>query len=118
MPPPVPITVKELDPVEAPPATETTIADVPVPGAPIEEGVKVTVTWSGSADVVKEMAESKPFSAVVVIVEVPELPGPTLSEMGDAVIVKFPLVVVVVVMVKLTEVVDVRAPLVPVTVIV
>ena len=44
LPPPVPVTVKVLVPVGAPPRTVTTIVDVPEPGAAIEEGLKLTVT--------------------------------------------------------------------------
>jgi hypothetical protein len=118
LPPPVPVTVKVLVPLGAPSRTVIPIVDVPEPGAAIEAGVKVTITWLGSSDADKEMAESKPLPAVVVIVEVPEPPQLRLSELGDAAMLKSPPLPPVVVTVKVTVVVCVTPPPVPVTVIV
>jgi len=118
LPPPVPVTVKVFVPLGAPPRTVITIVDVPEPGAAIEEGLKVTVTSLGSPDADKEMAESKPLPAVVVIVELLELPQVRLNDVGDAPRVKSPPPPPVVVTVKVTVVVCVMPPPVPVTVIV
>ena len=117
LPPPVPITVKVLVPDGAPWRTVIPIVDVPEPGAAIEAGVKVTITWLGTPDADKEMAELKPLPAVVVIVELPEPPQLSLRELGDALMVKSPLLPPVVVTVKVTVVVCVMPPPIPVTVI-
>jgi len=117
LPPPVPVTVKVVVPAGAPWRTVIPIVDVPEPGAAIEAGVKVTITWRGSPDADKEMAESKPLPAVVVIVEVPEPPQLRLNELGDAAMLKSPPLPPVVVTVKVTVVVCVMPPPVPVTVI-
>jgi hypothetical protein len=117
LPPPVPITVKVLVPDGAPWRTVIPIVDVPEPGAAIEAGLKITVTLCGSPDADKEMAELKPLPAVVVIVELPEPPQLSLRELGDALMVKSPLLPPVVVTVKVTVVVCVMPPPIPVTVI-
>jgi len=120
----MPITVKVLVPLGAPWRTVIPIVDVPEPGAAIEVGLKVTITSLGSPDADKEMAESKPLPAVVVIVELPEPPHFRLSELGNAPRAKSPLPAPpppppppVVVTVKVTVVVCVTPPPVPVTVI-
>ncbi len=51
-------------------------------------GLKLTVTRLPCPDADNEIAALKPFSAVVLIVEVPELPRVTVSEDGEALIVK------------------------------
>jgi hypothetical protein len=119
LPPPVPVTAKVLVPVVAPSRTAMVIVDVPEPPA-IEVGLKVAVTPLGSPDADKETLELKLPEGVTVIVELPELTQVKLNELGDAPIVKSPLPPPppVVEMVKLTVVVAVRTPLVPVTVIV
>jgi len=120
LPPPVPVTVKVLVPVGAPPRTVTTIVDVPEPGAAIEEGLKVTVTSLGSPDAVKAIAESKPLPGVVVIAELVELPQVRFKVLGDAPRAKSPVPPPpppVVVTVKVTVVDCVMPPPVPVTVI-
>ena len=90
LPPPVPVTVKVLVPVGAPPRTVTTIVDVPEPGAAIEEGLKLTVTSLGTPDADKEMAESKPLPTLVVMAELEELPQVRFNELGAAPRVKSP----------------------------
>jgi hypothetical protein len=122
LPPPVPVTVKVNVPDGAPSRTEIPIVDDPEPGAAIEVGLKVTFTSLGTPDADKAMAESKPLPPLVVIVELPEPPQLSLSELGDATRVKSPLPAPpppppVVVTVKVTVVVCVTPPPVPVTVI-
>ena|ERR1700693_4250607 len=63
----------------------TAIVMVEVPDPIIEFGLKVTVTPKGWPVADKEMSESKPFVAVLVIVDVPELPGTTETMVGEAV---------------------------------
>jgi len=109
-----------LIPTVAPARTVITIVDDPEPGAAIELGEKATLTSGGSPDADKEMAESNPLPATVVIVELVELPQVKLTEFGDAPMVKSPLLPPpppVVVTVKVTVVVCVTPPPVPVTVI-
>jgi hypothetical protein len=87
---------------------------LPEPGAAIELGLKLTVTPEGWPLADKATAESKPPEIVVVIVDVPELPHATLSEAGDALMVKFGVVPLTV---SDTVVVSVVLPEVPLTVI-
>ena len=123
LPPPVPVTVKVVVPSGAPARTVISIVDVPDPGAAIEAGLKLTVTLCGSADADKEMAELKPLPALVVIVELLEVPQVRLNVLGDAPSAKSPVPPPppppppVVVTVKVTVVVCVIPPPVPVTVI-
>jgi len=87
--------------------------DVPEPGAEMVLLLKLTVTPEGWPDADKAMEELKLPVAAVVMVEVPLLPSATESEVGEAPMVKFagPL------MVRLTVVVCVTLPPMPVTVI-
>jgi len=87
----------------------------PEPGAGIELGLKLTVTLLGWPVADKAMAESNPPEIVVVIVEWPELPGSTVIDVGDALMVKLGAVPVTV---RETVVVSLVLPEVPVTVIV
>ena len=66
----------------------TVIVDVPEPGAAIELGLKVTVCWFPSPEADKATAESKPFSAAVVMVEVPDEPLTTEIAVGEALMLK------------------------------
>jgi len=93
----------------------TVIVDVPEPGAAMDVGLKLTVTPEGWPVADKAIAELKPFSAAVVIVEVPELPLTTVIAVGDAVMVKLALAGAVTV--RVTVDVCVTPPPVPVTVI-
>jgi hypothetical protein len=104
-------------PVLAGLATVIFIFDVPEPGAPMDVGLKLTVTPDDSPDADKEIAESKLPETVVVIVEVPELPQATVSEAGDVLMLKSPLLAELVT-VKATLVVCVTPPPEPVTVMV
>lgn len=87
-PPPVPVTVIVLEPLRALLETVTLMVDDPVPGAAIGFGLKLTVTPLACPDAASEIAALKPFNAVVLIVEVPELPRPTVSEDGEALMLK------------------------------
>ena len=90
VPPPVPVIVMVLFPVLAPWCTVIVIDEVPEPGATMDEGLKLTATPDGMPDTDNAIAESKPPEAVVVIVEVPELPQARASEVGDVRMVKPP----------------------------
>jgi hypothetical protein len=114
-PPPLPVTVIVWVPVAALRFTVIVIVDVPEPGAAIGLGLKPTVTRDGMPLADKVIAELKPPEMVVVIVDFPELPGDTVIDEGEALIVKLGLVPVTV---SDTVVVSTVLPEVPVTVIV
>jgi hypothetical protein len=76
----VPVAV--LDP------TVIVIVELPPPGAAIVLGLKLTVVPLGAPLADKLMALLKPPLTVVVIVEVPELPCATLTDVGKPVSVK------------------------------
>jgi hypothetical protein len=99
-------------------ALELTVSlrvDVPDPGAPMDVGLKLAVTPDGRPLADKATAESKPPETAVVIVELPELPLDTVSEVGEALMVKLALAGAVTV--RVTVDVCVTPPPVPVTVI-
>ena len=85
----------------------------PVPGAGIGFGLKLTVTRLPCPDADNEIAELKPFNAVVLIVEWPEVPRVTVTDDGEALIVKSGFTPVTV---SVTVVVCVIPPPTPVTV--
>jgi hypothetical protein len=87
----------------------------PEPGAGMELGLKLTVTLLGSPLADSAIAELKPPEMAVVIVEWPELPGLTVIDVGEALMVKLGLVPVTV---SETVVVSMMLPEVPFTVIV
>jgi hypothetical protein len=91
------------------------MVEEPAPGAGMVLGLKLTVTLLGWPVADKAMAELKPPEIVVVIVEWPELPGLTVIDVGDALMVKLGAVPVTV---RETVVVSLVLPEVPVTVIV
>jgi hypothetical protein len=62
----------------------TVIVDVPVPGAAMEPGLKVTVWVLPCPEADKVIAELKLPEIVVVIVDVPEEPLTTVSDVGEA----------------------------------
>jgi hypothetical protein len=68
--------------------TAIVIVEVPPPGAAIELGLKLTVVPLGAPLAVRLIALLNPPLTVVVIVEVPELPCATLTEVGEPVSVK------------------------------
>ena len=113
-PPPVPVTVIVRVPVLACLPTAIVMVDDPVPGAAMGFGLKLTVTRLPCPEADNEMDELKPFKAVVLIVELPEVPRLTVTELGEALIVKSGATPVTV---KLTVVVCVIPPPTPVTVI-
>lgn len=86
--PPVAFIVMVWFPSLTPLPTVTFMADLPEPGFGMELGLKATVTPVGKPVADKEMAESKPSAAAVVIVSVPELPLATRIDVGDALMVK------------------------------
>lgn len=112
MPPPLAFTVMACVPVGAPFATLIVIVEVPAPGAAMEEGLKVTVTPLPCPEAPKAIVELKSPAIVVVIVVVPDFPLTMLTELGDALIEKFGGPVTV----RVTVVVSVMVPEVPVTV--
>jgi hypothetical protein len=114
-PPAVPVIVIVRVPVVALRLTVTVMVDVPEPGAGIELGLNLTVTRDPWPLADKPIAELKPPEIAVVIVDVPELPRATLSDVGEALMVKFEFVPVTV---SDTVVVATVLPEVPVTVIV
>jgi hypothetical protein len=84
--PAVPLTVMVYEPATVVEATARVIEEVPAPE--IEEGLKVTVTPAGAPDAVKATAVLNPPVTVLVMVELPELPCTTVTELGEAVRLK------------------------------
>ena len=68
--------------------TAIVIVELPPPGAAIVLGLKLTVVPLGAPLAVRLIALLNPPLTVVVIVEVPELPCATLTEVGEPVSVK------------------------------
>src|SRR5262249_17693646 len=68
--------------------TVMVIVELPAPPE-IDVGLKLTVTPLGAPEADKEIAELNPPTAVVLIVELPELPVATLTAVGEAATVKF-----------------------------
>jgi hypothetical protein len=87
-PPPVPVIVIVWFPALAFLPTLTVIVEVPAPGAAMVLGLKLTASDCPSPVAVRVIAALKPPEILVVIVEVPELPGATVIAVGDALIVK------------------------------
>ncbi len=88
MPPPTPVTVMVYVPGVTLPPTAIVINEVPVPGAGIGLVPNVTVTPLGCPEADNVMALLKPFKAVVLMVDVPLWPCCTVTEDGDALMVK------------------------------
>ena len=80
--PEVPFTVMLYVPVAVDEATVMVMVEVPAPV--IDVGLKPMVTPVGWPVAVKVIAESKPPVTVLVIVDVPELPCATETEVGEA----------------------------------
>ena len=93
--------------------TRMVMVDVPEPGAAMELGLNVTVWPLPCPEADKVIAELNPPEMLVAIVEVPEPPLATVSDLGDALMVKFGETPVTV---RETVVVCVMLPEVPVTV--
>jgi len=94
-------------------ATAMDIVDDPEPGAAIDVGLKFTVTPVGWPEADSPIAELNPPETAVVIVDVPLEPWATESEAGEGEIVKFGPTITV----RVTVVLCVMPPPVPVTVI-
>lgn len=109
-PPPVPLMVKVWAPSGAVFGTEIVRTDFPEPGAGMGFTLKEVPEPPD-----KVIAESKPFPTFVVMVEVPLLPLATVMALGEAPISKLALEAVVTV--RVTVVVWVIPPPMPVTVI-
>jgi hypothetical protein len=80
--PEAPVTVMLYVPATVDEATVIVMVDVPLPV--IEFGLKPTVTPVGWPLAVKETAESKPPVTVLVMVDVPEPPCATETDVGEA----------------------------------
>ena len=95
--------------------TPTTIlmVEVPAPGCGIGLGLKLTDTPPGCPEADNVMALANPLDTVVVIVDVPLLPCCTLTDVGEADMVKDTDAVVTV---SVTVTLFVAPPPVPVTV--
>ena len=112
MPSPLPITVMAWVPRGAPFATLIDMVEVPEPGAAMDEGLKLTVTPLPCPEALRVIGELKSPAIVVVIVVVPVFPWRMVTELGDALMEKFGGPVTV----RVTVVVSVVLPAVPVTV--
>lgn len=73
-PPPLAVTVTFAVPVVAVLLAEKVKVELPLPGAPIELGLKLAVTPEGRPDAESEIAELNPPVTLVEIVVLPELP--------------------------------------------
>jgi hypothetical protein len=111
--PPLPVTVIVLVPLRAFLATLIVITDDPVPGAAMGFGLKLTVTPLACPDADNEIAALNPFKAAVLMVDVPEPPRATVTEAGEALMLKSGVTLVTV---SETVVVCVIPPPTPVTV--
>lgn len=87
-PPPVPVTVIIRVPRWAFLFAFMVMVEDPVPGAAIGFGLKLTETRLPCPEADNEIAELKPFNPVVLIVDVPELPRVTVTDDGEALMVK------------------------------
>jgi len=99
-------------PVATVEATCMVIVEFPEPGAAMGLGLKDTVTPLGWPDADNVIAASNPPERVLVIVDVPLEPWATETEAGEGERLKLGPVVTV----RVTVVVCVKLPLVPVTV--
>lgn len=78
----VPVTVIGCVPLAAEEPTVTVMVEAPA--AVIEVGLKPTVMPAGTPVADRMMVELKPPVGVLLMVEVPELPGASVSDTGDA----------------------------------
>ena len=69
-------------------ATVMVMVELPEPGDAMDVGLKLTVTPAGCPVADKATAELNPPDTAVVIVEVPLLPKPTVTEASDPEMVK------------------------------
>jgi len=80
---PVAVTVTVALPVAALLLVERVSVELPLPGAAIEDGLKLAVTPDGNPEAASETVELKPPLTLVVIVLVPELPCVIERLVGD-----------------------------------
>jgi hypothetical protein len=88
IPPPLAFTVTFVVPVVAVALAEKVRVELPLPGAPMDAGLKLAVTPAGRPEAESEIAELKPPLTVVEIVLLPEPPWATDRLVGDALSVK------------------------------
>jgi hypothetical protein len=88
MPPPLPVTVMGYVPVAVLEPTATVIVELPEPGAGIGFGLKVTVVPEGTPDADRVTALLKPPLMAAVIDDAPWFPWATVSEAGEAEMIK------------------------------
>lgn len=74
IPPPLAVTVTFVVPVVAELLAEKVRVELPLPGAPIEAGLKLAVTPAGRPDAESEIAELNPPLTAVEMLVLPELP--------------------------------------------
>ncbi len=83
-PPPLPVTVIGYVPGVVLDATVSVMTELPLPGAGMGFTLKEAVTPPGKPVALKDTEELNPLVAVVVMVEVPDAPWATVSEVGEA----------------------------------
>ncbi len=88
IPPPFPVTVMGYVPTGVLAPTVMVIVELPAPGAGIVLGLKLTVVPVGTPVADRLIELLKPPLTTVVIVDVPRLPCMTMSEAGEAEMVK------------------------------
>jgi len=88
MPPPVAVTVTFAVPVVAALLAVKVRVELPLPGAAIDAGLKLTVTPAGRPEAEREIAELNPPLTAVEIVALPELPWATDRLVGEPLSVK------------------------------
>lgn len=113
-PPPVPVIVMGYVPVLAVRETVRVKCEVPEPGAAIDAGLKLAVTPEGSAEFESAIAELNEPVVAVVTVAYPLWPSSREPGLGETEMVKLPATAAVTV--RVTVVVSVVAPEVPVIV--
>ena len=88
VPPPLPVTVMGYVPTAVLAPTVMVMVELPAPGAGIVCGLKLTVVPVGTPVADRLIELLKPPLTTVVIVDVPRLPCMTMSEAGEAEMVK------------------------------
>ena len=89
IPPPVPVMVTVEVPVAADEVAVSVRVEDPEPGAAIDAGLKLALTPEGRPDADNDTAALKPPETVVEMVELPEVPCVTETDVGEALMVKF-----------------------------
>lgn len=88
-PPPVAVIVTVEVPVVADDVADNVRVEDPEPGAEIDVGLKLALTPDGRPDADNDKAELKPPETVVEMVELPEPPWVTETDVGEALMAKF-----------------------------